>query len=427
MSPPFLLKHIFTQLVHLDALCELKTSSLQRAMHFGVILNLFCFSSFEGTRITGVHALLLFFVVISFMTYISSLHLISLILLSITMVNFTSIIISRSVSHPLLVCKAKLPVAHELRACMHCSFLCRHFFHDIHLIIASHQPYLTVYHGGKLYIDHNILFGLSSATGLQGEVACAIVDIWCSFDVKPTNKWVDDVYIWRFPSAQGIYLGISNGHVWRYDYDLSKAKSLVAEGNVPWHGGKGQPLMDDGEYVGFFWDVPNKCATLVERKRRKYVGRLADFNSRFQHSRVPLRELQRISGCLTHAAFIYPHGRSYLSNLYSAIASYPNEHSPRFLRPSVISDLVWWLMLLQADQPPLDLSPRPLARDYGIWVDASTGTGVGLLWNGHWAAWSTSPQWRGQSRDIGWLEAVAVELAVRLAYSKGITDSDILI
>lgn len=77
-------------------------------------------------------------------------------------------------------------------------------------------------------------------------------------------------------------------------------------------------------------------------------------------------------------------------------------------------------MLLQADQPPLDLSPRPLTRDYGIWVDASTGTGVGLLWNGHWAAWSTSPQWRGPSRDIGWLEAVAVELAVRLAYSKGI-------
>ena len=244
------------------------------------------------------------------------------------------------------------------RACT-TPFLCRHFFHDIHLIIASHQvrnappgaqfatldieaayrgipclpkhkPYLIVYHDGKLYIDHNIPFGLSSATGLQGEVACATVDIWRSFDVKPTNKWVDDVYIWRFPSAQGIYLGISNGHVWRCDYDLSKAKSLVAEGNVPWHGGKGQPFKDDGEYVGFFWDVPNECATLVERKRRKYVGRLADFISRFQHSRVPLRELQRISGCLTHAAFIYPHGRSYLSNLYSAIASYPNEHSPRF-------------------------------------------------------------------------------------------------
>ncbi|OJA08823.1 hypothetical protein AZE42_13079, partial [Rhizopogon vesiculosus] len=97
------------------------------------------------------------------------------------------------------------------------------------------------------------------------------------------------------------------------------------------------------------------------------------------------------------------------------------------MRPSAISDLKWWLHLLLSDPPPLNISPPPSTRDYGIWVDASTGTGIGLLWNGCWAAWPTNDLWRGPSRDIAWLEAVAIELAIHLIHAKGITDTDVLI
>jgi hypothetical protein len=205
--------------------------------------------------------------------------------------------------------------------------------------LPAHKAYLIVYHDGKLYIDHNIPFGLSSATGLQGEVADTTIDIWHALDIKPTSKWVDDIYIWRFPTPHGIYCGLANGQVHYYDYNLSSA--LIAEAKVPWHESKGQPFSDDGEYVGFFWSVPNKTIILIKQKWRKYILCLSIFISSFEHARVSLCELQCISGCLTHATFIYPHGHSYLSNVYKEIASYPDEHVPHWLRKSTIADLKW--------------------------------------------------------------------------------------
>lgn len=292
----------------------------------------------------------------------------------------------------------------------------------------EHKCYLVVYHDGKLYIDHNIPFGLASAAGLQGEVADATIHIWRALDVKPSKKWVDDVGLFRFPSAHGPFLGISNGEVYRYDYDLNHAKSLISLAKVPWHEKKGQPFGDTGSYVGFHWDVPHKEVVLLERKRIKYISRLSFFLTRYLDSKSPKRELERIAGFLNHAAFVYPHGRSYLSNLYSDLAAYnSNEFIPRYISRSTKSDLKWWLSALSDTPVPLNLSPLPPTRDYGIWVDASTGTGIGLLWNGRWAFWRTVRDWRGPSRDIGWLEATAIELAIRLAYSKGISDANILI
>ncbi|KAG1831483.1 hypothetical protein EV424DRAFT_1342859 [Suillus variegatus] len=40
---------------------------------------------------------------------------------------------------------------------------------------------------------------------------------------------------------------------------------------------------------------------------------------------------------------------------------------------------------------PIPLAPHPPTHDYGIWVNTSTGTGISILWNGYWAAWSTTP------------------------------------
>lgn len=292
----------------------------------------------------------------------------------------------------------------------------------------EHKRYLVVYHEGKLYIDHNIPFGLASAAGLQGEVADATVQIWRALDVKPSKKWVDDVSIFRFPSAHGLFLGISKGEVYRYDYDLAQAKSLISPAKVPWHEKKGQPFRDTGIYVGFDWDVPHKTVVLLECKRLKYIARLSHFLALFLDSQVPKRELQRIAGFLVHSAFVYPHGRSYLTNIYSDIAAYgTNDFAPRYLSRSTKSDLKWWLALLVETPSPLDISPLPPTRDYGIWVDASTGMGIGLLWNGRWAFWRTTEDWRGPSRDIGWLEASAIELAVRLIHTKGISDTDVLI
>lgn len=54
-----------------------------------------------------------------------------------------------------------------------------------------------------------------------------------------------------------------------------------------------------------------------------------------------------------------------------------------------------------------------------IYVDASTGWGIGLLVNDRWLAWQLRPGWHSEGRDIGWAEMVAVELAVRALAASG--------
>ena len=65
----------------------------------------------------------------------------------------------------------------------------------------DHKRYLIVHFDNLFYIDHDIPFGLASASGLQGEVADATIDIWKHLDISPAVKWVDDFSVFRFPSV----------------------------------------------------------------------------------------------------------------------------------------------------------------------------------------------------------------------------------
>ncbi|RDB16022.1 hypothetical protein Hypma_003463 [Hypsizygus marmoreus] len=122
----------------------------------------------------------------------------------------------------------------------------------------DHKRYLVVHFEGKFYIDHDVPFGLTSALGLQGEVADATLDIWEYQNTSPAVKWVDDFSIFRFPSADGLFHGISNGHEYTYNYDVAYIKDVIAPLGIPWHKEKGQDFLDTFSYVGFLWDLPNK-------------------------------------------------------------------------------------------------------------------------------------------------------------------------
>ncbi|KAJ2935338.1 hypothetical protein H1R20_g1756, partial [Candolleomyces eurysporus] len=54
----------------------------------------------------------------------------------------------------------------------------------------DHKRFLIIKHKGLFYLNHDVPFGLRNASGLQGEVADAIVDIWHSLGVGPVIKWV---------------------------------------------------------------------------------------------------------------------------------------------------------------------------------------------------------------------------------------------
>ena len=211
----------------------------------------------------------------------------------------------------------------------------------------------------SLFLDHVLPFGLTPASGLQGEVADAIVDIWDTLYVGPTLKWVDDFNLFRSPSPQGQFLGICDGEVYRYDYDLEHAKALISHLSVPWHKEKGQPFRDTVKYIGFLWHILHKTVSLSEVKHTKYVVQLSSFLSTYQSRQVFKRDAEKITGTLNHIAFAFPYARSFLSPLYQWIAKFPDNFKPRYMRPSVISDLKWWLQLLSIPRPPISIATPP--------------------------------------------------------------------
>ncbi|OBZ79760.1 hypothetical protein A0H81_01329 [Grifola frondosa] len=60
---------------------------------------------------------------------------------------------------------------------------------------------------------------------------------------------------------------------------------------------------------------------------------------------------------------------------------------------------------------------QPIPLNLGWWGDASTSFGIGIVVGPFWAAWSWAPGFvigPKKDFDIGWAEAVAVELGLRL-------------
>jgi len=132
-------------------------------------------------------------------------------------------------------------------------------------------------------------------------------------------------------------------------------------------------------------------------------------------------------GTLSHITFVHCHGCSYMSNLYRWLTTFPNDYMPHWISSSTLSNLQWWSSLLAQTHLPHTLSPTGPTHDYNIWVDVFTEWGIGLVWDTYWAAWQLHDGWKGPCRDIGWLEGVAVELAILVSIVMGICDADILI
>ena len=93
----------------------------------------------------------------------------------------------------------------------------------------------------------------------------------------------------------------------------------------------------------------------------------------------------------------------------------------------MISDLKWWLQVLDNSGFYRELLPRGPCQDMGLFVDASTSWGIGIVVSGRWAAFKLSDDWKIEGRDICWLETVAVEILIYILEAMGISNSTLLI
>ncbi|PSR81677.1 hypothetical protein PHLCEN_2v6296 [Hermanssonia centrifuga] len=89
------------------------------------------------------------------------------------------------------------------------------------------------------------------------------------------------------------------------------------------------------------------------------------------------------------------------------------------------ADLTWiqYIMRKLPNEMPLS-SPEPL--DIEWWGDASTSFGIGVAVGTFWGVWRWTTEMRvgpRQEYDIGWAEAVAVELGLHMAIYHGLIAS----
>lgn len=300
-------------------------------------------------------------------------------------------------------------------------------FHRTCPIHPEHKPWFVLKGPDGFYTDGCCPFGCSSSSSNAGMIGNASVDIWENEGVEPIVKFEDDLNVFRFPISGGVDLnGFFTPYI--YAYDRPEALSRIASLNIPWHPDKGQDFSTSFTYLGFLWDIDNKSVMLPDHKRKKFLNRVDFFLSSFTRMRCQMIDVMKIHGSLCHIAYIYPEGRNRLPSMSNFICTFQNNsYTRRFPPRSLISDLTWWKSTLSRERISRTLIPRGHPKNLHIYVDASTSWGIGVLIDSHWDAWRTTPAWKGPSRDIGWLEGVALELLIYALEEKGLHDMHILV
>jgi len=182
------------------------------------------------------------------------------------------------------------------------------------------------------------------------------------------------------------------------------------------------------DYIGFCWDIPRRLVSLPPPKRLKFLECVRVFLDRFSGHRCHLNDIESLHGSLCHVAFVYLDGRSHLPSLSNFTASFQNdEYVMCYPLPSVISDLQFWYKALQDADVSRPLIPHGDIQDLGIYVDACTSWGIGIVIDGSWAAFWLKDDWKVPDHDICWLETVAIKLLVYFLEQLGFRDAHLRI
>ncbi|TFY58125.1 hypothetical protein EVJ58_g6607 [Rhodofomes roseus] len=317
--------------------------------------------------------------------------------------------------------------------------------------------------GDDYLVDTAAAFGATPNAGVYGGVADAGTDIMRFTGIGPVSKWVDDHTFfrilrehidaynaerqeWRKQVAFHSGAHHEGGRLWyggdvlpdgRVDEfvedfefpirDLSSASprsredalfsscladidAISAELGIPWQKEKDVPFATTFVFTGLLWDLDAKTVAIPRAKADKYRTAIATWRTSRTHV---LEEVQKLYGKLLHASLVVPDGRSYLTNLESMLGIYhDNPFMPRTPPRGTVEDIEWWdATLTRTDLARPIPGPQPVRR-LEAFSDASSGTGIAIVVNGHWRAWVLRDGWKRDGRDIAWAEAVGFELLV---------------
>lgn len=93
---------------------------------------------------------------------------------------------------------------------------------------------------------------------------------------------------------------------------------------------------------------------------------------------------------------------------------------------SVEKTLRWWKERLSNPSVYRQLRPLGPLQDLGIFVDASTSWGIGIIIGQSWYAFALADGWKIPGSDICWLESIALELLVYFLQQSGVLNAHLL-
>ena len=306
-------------------------------------------------------------------------------------------------------------------------------------------------------------FGKKSSGGLFGVFGDALLDILRAAGIGPSLRWVDDFvffaikheYIedynklrikWRKSIEANGGRQQKGGRFWfkgdvlpsdrteEFAEDMSarvrsQAHQNEGEGNpgyafsiedvdrvsaklgIPWERSKDVPFGKVVPFIGFDWDLEAKIVSLQEKKKEKYVKAIMEWERRQTHT---LEDVKKLYGKLLHTCLVIPEGRAYLTKLESMIGTFHDSpYKPRRPPHQLSADLLWWSETLGQPSLSREIPGAQEVINIHAYSDASSSVGIGIIIRDRWRAWALKPGWDADGRDIGWAEAVGMELLIR--------------
>lgn len=262
------------------------------------------------------------------------------------------------------------------------------------------QQHLCVFWNGLIYVDRAVMFGLASSAGVFGSIADMLLAIYKAAGFTAILKWVDDFFVIHLPDQT---------------WTEQEFMDLTGYCGVPWSMKKMRPLASVQRYIGFDWNLDSCTVALPAEKLSKALSLLDAWLK--PDAKFSARDAASLHGKLVHVSCIFPLIRPFLRGIAHFAQSFKSPLSKMLILPHLRANISWVQFLVKnlPNKSPL-ASPEPI--DLQWWGDASTLFGIGVAIGSYWAVWRWAPGFSvgpKQDYDIGWAEAVAVELALRLA------------
>lgn len=272
------------------------------------------------------------------------------------------------------------------------------------------QNFTCIHWKGEVYVDRAACFGLASSAGVFGAIADMLVAIYMASGYRAITKWVDDFFVIAFP-----------GDRWTEEDFMS----LTGQLGVPWSREKTRYLSVVQRFTGFDWDLANRTVALPTEKLEATIALITRWTLPAAH--FSANDAASLHGKLVHISSIFRCIRPFLrsASRFAADLAQRKYRTTKAPTMDLLADLSWVRFILESSPNVLPLrNPTPV--DLNWWGDASSSFGIGVVIHGHWAVWKYAAGFivgPNQAFDIGWAEAVAVELALLIALKYGIISS----